>query len=275
MTDTFKNSYKVKEKETVSLSVYNVGFQKCEPRYQWGPGVRDHYLIHYIVSGKGIYAVKGQTYTLEAGDIFLVYPFQEMTYYADSEDPWEYYWVGFSGSDASAILCATDLSKEMPVIHSCTFGAAVKEYLYAIYEARGNSIANAAEMTGWLYLTLSLFIRGAVNKKLRSDSYITYVQKAVEYVASNYSYPISVEDMAGYAGVSRSHLYRAFLQHMDKSPKEYLSDFRIKQACQLLKHSNLSISAIANSVGFEDSLYFSKVFHKKKGMPPSEYAKNK
>ena len=56
MTDTFKNSYKVKEKETVSLSVYNVGFQKCEPRYQWGPGVRDHYLIHYIVSGKGIYA---------------------------------------------------------------------------------------------------------------------------------------------------------------------------------------------------------------------------
>ena len=53
MNQNYKNSYKVTEKELVSLSVYNVGFQKCDPLYQWGPGIRDHYLIHYIISGKG------------------------------------------------------------------------------------------------------------------------------------------------------------------------------------------------------------------------------
>ena len=52
MNQNYKNSYKVTEKELVSLSVYNVGFQKCDPLYQWGPGIRDHYLIHYIISGK-------------------------------------------------------------------------------------------------------------------------------------------------------------------------------------------------------------------------------
>ena len=71
MIKNYKNSYKVTEKELVSLSVYNVGFQKCDALYQWGPGIRDHYLIHYIISGKGYYKVKNNTFTLEAGDTFL------------------------------------------------------------------------------------------------------------------------------------------------------------------------------------------------------------
>ena len=83
MPDTFKNSYKTTEKSMVSLSVYNVGFQRCEPLYQWGPGIRDHYLIHHVVAGKGYYTVGGQTFTLSAGDTFLVYPLTEITYHAD------------------------------------------------------------------------------------------------------------------------------------------------------------------------------------------------
>ena len=63
MAKNYKNSYKVTEKELVSLSVYNVGFQKCDALYQWGPGIRDHYLIHYIISGSGCYKVHGQTFS--------------------------------------------------------------------------------------------------------------------------------------------------------------------------------------------------------------------
>ena len=50
MSENYKNSYKATDKELVSLSVYNVGCQRCDPGYQWGPGIRDHYLIHYIIS---------------------------------------------------------------------------------------------------------------------------------------------------------------------------------------------------------------------------------
>ena len=55
MYEKYKNSYKVTEKELVSLSVYNVGFQRCDSLYQWGPGIRDHYLIHYIIAGGGFF----------------------------------------------------------------------------------------------------------------------------------------------------------------------------------------------------------------------------
>ena len=95
MPHHYKNSYKVTEKELVSLSVYNVGFQKCDALYQWGPGIRDHYLIHYIISGKGTYRVAGQTYHLSGGDALLVYPNTEVVYCADEQDPWEYAWARF------------------------------------------------------------------------------------------------------------------------------------------------------------------------------------
>ena len=78
MNNKYKNSYIVKEKELVSLSVYNVGFQSCDSLYQWGPGIRDHYLIHYIISGKGRYTVNGEVHMLTPGDAFLVYPNTEV-----------------------------------------------------------------------------------------------------------------------------------------------------------------------------------------------------
>jgi AraC-like DNA-binding protein len=270
----YKNSYKVQQKELVSLSVYNVGFQKCDALYQWGPGIRDHYLIHYIISGKGTYRVNGHEYVLSAGDCFLVYPNTEVIYRADAENPWEYTWVGFAGSDAAMILRATDFSRECPVIQQLASGEEAKRQLLHIYDARGNGFEHAVEMTGRLYTTLAIFMHGA--KKTSSlNSANTYVQKSIEYISANYSYPITVEDIAAYVGLSRSHLFRSFETVLGVSPKEYLTDFRIRQACDLLEHSSLSITAIANSIGFDNSLYFSKTFHKRRGMSPKDYRNSK
>ena len=274
MNDQYKNSYKADAKDLVSLSVYNVGCQRCDSGYQWGPGIRDHYLIHYIISGQGSYTLNRKTHTLNAGDAFLVYPNTEVIYQADVNDPWEYAWVGFTGSDAAAILQATDFSREKPYIHAVPNGDEVKRQLLHIYDARGNSFEHAVEMTGRLYTTLALFLQSAKRKDTQLTA-AAYVQKSVEYINANYSYPITVEDIAGYVGLSRSHLFRSFELVMQKSPKEYLTEFRMKQACYLLEHSGLSITAIANSVGFDNGLYFSKTFRKNKGMSTKEYRSSK
>lgn len=274
MQKHYKNSYKATEKELVSLSVYNVGYQKCDPMYQWGPGIRDHYLIHYVLSGKGSLTVHRHTYELAKGDSFLIYPDTEAVYAADANDPWEYAWVGFNGSDAPIILKATDFRPEHPVISDTPYGDEIAHQLRHIYEVRGNELENVVEMTGRLYTTMASFLKGASHPPVQNN-YNTYVQKAIEYICAHYSYPITVEDIADYVGLSRSHLFRSFETVLGQSPKEYLSDFRIKQACYLLKHSDLSITAIANSVGFESSLYFSKAFKKAKGSPPRDFRQKK
>ncbi len=50
--------------------------------------MRDHYLIHLVVAGSGVYQVNGSSYTLQEGDLFLAKPNQLITYAADETDPW-------------------------------------------------------------------------------------------------------------------------------------------------------------------------------------------
>jgi AraC-like DNA-binding protein len=267
-----KNSYKARPQGLVSLSVYNVGCQSCTPAHQWGPGVRNHYLIHAVVRGKGIYRTETAEYTLGAGDVFLVYPNTTVTYTADPDDPWEYCWVGFNGSDAPHILESAGFRPDGPVLNDLPYAAELQDALMRIYQGRGNTLAHSVEMTGRLYVALSLFLRNPVPPAEEADSLADYTRQAMEYIHCRYSYPLLVEDIAAHIGISRSHLYRAFCAVTGKRPKTYLTEYRIQQACALLGSKDLSIAAIAQSVGYEDGLYFSKVFHKVKHMTPTEYA---
>lgn len=154
-------------------------------------------------------------------------------------------------------------------------GAEDPEGLDRIYRVKGNTYEAAVAMTGELYSLLAVFMHYSDKEGQEKDMPSLYVEKAESYIETNYSYPITVEDIAHYVGVSRSHLFRSFQTYMQRSPKEYLTEYRIKQACHLLKETELSVSAIAYSVGFENNLYFSKAFKKQKGVSPSEYRKSR
>ena len=94
MAELQKQSYKQSYTDNVELSIFNCGHEFCRPGHTWGPGVRDHYLIHLVVAGRGVYQVGGAAFSLQEGDLFLAKPNQLITYAADEADPWEYYWVG-------------------------------------------------------------------------------------------------------------------------------------------------------------------------------------
>ena len=275
MSDSYKYSYKVGEDLLNSLSVYNVGYQKCEPEYQWGPGIRDHYCIHHILSGSGVYSTGKVSVRLREGDTFILFPGVELQYQADRDEPWEYCWAGFMGADATSIIRNTDFGKETPYIRKGRVPAdEIRSGMEQIYMLKGNTYESAVAMTGKLYSLLALFMHYAERPEPEKDSHVMYVEKAVSYIETNYSYPVTVEDIASYVGISRSHLFRSFQNDMNKSPKDFLTGYRIKQACHLLRETDLSVSAIAYSVGFENNLYFSKAFRKQKGVSPSEYRRS-
>ena len=98
-----------------------------------------------------------------------------------------------------------------------------------------------------------------------------YVLNAIKYIQFNYSHDISIDDVAKSVGVSRSHLYRVFMLNVGKSPIDYLTEYRVNEACKLLRSGTLSIAEVAASVGFLDQFYFSRVFKRAKGVPPSKY----
>ena len=159
MAETYKHSYKSGEILMTSLSVYNTGYQRCEAGYQWGPGVRDHYCIHHILSGIGYYTVGEKTWKLEAGDTFILYPGVEVKYYADQQEPWEYAWAGFMGTDAASIIRNTGFLKERPFLKRGNVpDEQIRNGLEQIYNAKGNGYEEAVAMTGALYSLLSVFM---------------------------------------------------------------------------------------------------------------------
>ena len=255
-----KQSYKQNYTDNVELSIFNCGHEYCQPGHTWGPGVRDHYLIHLVVAGKGVYQVNDASYTLQEGDLFLAKPNQLITYTADADDPWEYYWVGFNGACANKLVQQTPFSDLHPV-HRCKDPQTVREALYNIYLSRGPEPQNEALMTGYLYIFMAHLMKEARDAMPNvGSSSSQYVLAAIKYIQFNYSHDISVDDIAKAVGVSRSHLYRVFMSNVGQSPIDYLTNYRISEACSLLKSSNLSIAEIAVSVGFFDQCYFSRVF---------------
>lgn len=184
-----------------SLSVYNTGYQRCEAGYQWGPGVRDHYCIHHILSGTGYYTVGEKTWKLEAGDTFILYPGVEVKYYADQQEPWEYAWAGFMGTDAASIIRNTGFLKERPFLKRGNVpDEQIRNGLEQIYNAKGNGYEEAVAMTGALYSLLSVFMHYHEGEDQERDAKLLYVEKAENYIETNYSYPVTVEDIADYVG---------------------------------------------------------------------------
>jgi AraC-like DNA-binding protein/quercetin dioxygenase-like cupin family protein len=272
MSNNSKISFVSSGKESLSIRVNNVGREQCTSLHKWGPGIRNFYLLHYVVSGKGAYTAGNRRYEIAAGSTFMIYPYTEISYCADKEEPWEYYWVGFHGNDTRIILGKTDFSEENPVIHTNMDGS-FEKLLMEIYDAKGNTDSDKIKMAGHLLLALGFFAEHASVKE-RHDTVTLYTQKAAEYIEYNYAEELTVQGIADYIGISRSQLYRVFKKHYHKSPEEYVLEFRIEQACHLLKNSELSVGAVGYSVGFNDNLYFSKAFKKIKGISPTTYIKN-
>lgn len=271
--DNFKHSFKDTLKENAGLAVYNTGYEKCAEGYQWGPGVRDHYLLHYVSSGKGTYVCGGEEYILQEGDMFLIFPSTVVQYRAADHDPWEYCWVGFNGADAHRIVRMAGFHPNEPVMHARDKHA-TKEALLRIYNSRGNTPAADVEMAGYLQLFLASLIRARGDMPTVGGNQ-GYLAQALRYIQRNYASTIGVSDIADFVGISRSQLYRAFETEFGQSPHEYLQKYRISEACTLLRSGRLTVAEVAGSVGFNDPLYFSRVFRRMKNCTPTAYQHKK
>ncbi|NLL76168.1 MAG: AraC family transcriptional regulator [Clostridiales bacterium] len=256
-----------------SLYVNCCGCSKTEPLHSFGPALKPHYLIHYILSGKGKLSIGENVYPLEAGYGFLITPDELAFYQADKDNPWTYVWVGFNGLNAEEYVKSIGLSVAHPV-----FKSERSDELYRIVrdmmEHNTFGIANDLRRNGQLGIFLSIIAEGVpVTEKNESDRANTYVRKAVEFIQGNYCNPIKVTDVADYVCINRSYLYTLFQNSLGMSPQQFLMTFRITKATELLQLTTLSVESVALSCGYQDPIVFTKAFKQMKNTSPSVYRK--
>ena len=259
--------------QTGSLYLNCCGLSRTESMHSFGPALKPHYMIHYILSGKGKFSIGGEVYLLEAGYGFLIMPDELVFYQADEKEPWTYVWVGFSGTQAGEYIENIGLSVRQPV-----FKSDASEELYRIVkdmmEHNTFGLSNDLRRNGQLSIFLSIIAeRTRPEEKSETDRANTYVRKAVSFIRSNYCNPIKVTDVADYVCINRSYLYTLFKNSTGMSPQQFLTTFRITKAAELLAVTELPIESIALSCGYHDPLVFTKAFKQMKKMSPTGYRK--
>lgn len=260
--------------QNVDATVYTCGYESCEPGHSYGPVVRSGYLIHYVESGTGIYKVGDQVYRLKAGDAFLIVPGTLIYYEADKKDPWVYTWIGFEGVKVKEYLSRTTLLDE-PVFR---YGDDERfrlchERMYSANQLNENKdLLMNSILYEYLFLLAGKFPKLDVSIQERKESYI---QEALKYLETSYDTEISVGGIADHLNIDRSYLHRLFKAKMGISLQKYLTNFRMKKACSMLVNTDYTIATIARSVGYQDSLYFSRLFRQQKKSSPSEYRKTR
>lgn len=263
----------------LDATLYQHGCEQCLPAHCYGPAVRSHYLFHFIFSGKGIFSTLDKdgtthTYHLKENEGFLICPGQNTSYIADMQDPWKYAWIEFDGLKVKEWLNNAGLTCDCPIYRNNKKDLLkpMKEELEAIICHKNRS---SIYQIGHLYLFMDLLINSSFHHKKMTTGKLKdfYIREAITFIEQNYQDSITVEDIANFCNLNRSYLGKMFKEELKQTPQQFLIFYRMNQATELLRSTEMSISEIGKAVGYPNQLHFSRAFKNVYGVAPSEWRK--
>lgn len=242
------------------------GYENCVSSHSFGPCARSHWLLHFVVSGKGIFTTERGNYRLREGDMFIIRPY-EITYYeADAAEPWSYIWIGFT-SDIPLPAAVTNAD----VLHA--------PYLKGIFENASMTDAFSSVspiesgyeyyLCGAIWQIYGLLSRSSAPKNLQAEN---YVRTAISTIEAEYSTSLGVKELADRLHLNRSYFSEIFKQVTGISPSKYLTDYRMRKANELLTTHDCNVTVTALSVGYPDVFSFSRAFKHHFGYSPTQAA---
>lgn len=206
----------------------------------------------------------------------MIFPKQINTYVADAKLPWEYVWIEFDGLRAKEVIEIAGLNPDSPIYHAHSKDLRENMMQEMLYIANHGS-ASPFHLIGHLYLFIDYLYRSSASMKLSSGGKLKdfYIKEALNYIEQNFQNDISVEGIAAFCGLNRSYFGRIFKDTLGKSPQEFLMNYRMVKAAELLKLTQLSVGDVGNAVGYPNQLHFSRAFKQIYGVSPREWRKER
>ncbi len=226
------------------------GMEKNYPSHAFGPNIREYYLIHFVLEGKGVFINPKQEYTLEKGDAFLIRPGEVCTYKADNDEPWTYIWIGFNGNMSNRFDNVSDVFKYDEII--------TEEFKIA-YEENNLVEEQLASILFKLY-------RSLFKNKISSNP----INQAIGYINVYYANNLKIEDLADMLHLNRKYLSRAFKKKTGYTIQQYMLKKRMNEGKKLLD-MGYNVKETAILLGYSDSFAFSKAFKKACSVSPKDY----
>lgn len=210
-------------------------------------------LIHHVVSGQGVVQIKGKTYPIKAGQIFILNTVDNVQYSSDVNDPLFYRWVGFTGElsyQFESLSPVLDVDEDpFPSLKYLQDPTKPLDYLLA----------------GDLFHLYCKFLQP---KNTKQD----HIREIINHIQKHYMDELSVEAFAKQYGLDRRYLSRQFKKRTGFTIRGYITEIRIDAAYHFLMQG-YSGKEVATLCGFSDTSNFYKAFKERQDMNPSDWRK--
>lgn len=262
--------YNLEDAKPANITLTQCGVTENRPLHASGMRIYHEYSMHFILEGRGVLHCDGKAFPLGKGEGFLILPGVPNEYIGDEKEPWKYIYISFTGPGAGELIADAGLGRS-----SYTFAwpqdADTIRDIYAMHAAGKIRAARGYGALGYMLAVMSRLVAQENAGAASPWSPRLYVEKAKRFIADNYAYDVTVENVAAWVGIDRTYLYRLFLKHENCSPSRYIWNMRLSMAVQKLAESAVTISEAALSSGYGDVSHFYKAFEAHYGCSPRQY----
>ena len=254
-----------------SCGTYRLKTRPKLPTY-WQKGRRD-YQILYVANGKTHFCFDGKEEIVSAGHMVLYKPEEIQKYVYYLEDNPEVFWIHFTGSDVKNILAYHGISLDEHVFY-CGVLPDYKALFRKIIQELQLCRYGYEDYIASLFNDILLLVdRQQHEQKKATGDVQEQIERAAAYFNENYNTKISIDDYAESLHISTNWFIHNFKQYAGMSPAQYILSLRMVNAQSLLERTTYNIKEISEIVGYENPLYFSRVFKKEIGKSPAQYRK--
>lgn len=249
-------------------------------RYEtdWNSCPHVHYFseLFYVVDGEGTFCVEDENFSIRRNDLVVVNPNIVHTEYSSQKHPLEYIVLGvehlcFEKKDSSQYL----------VFHSPEKEEEKKDidfYFRTIHREMSREQEKYAQVCGYLLGALIILLMRRTGEKaefLPTEHASRECSRVRRFIDYNYKNEITLDTLAGIAGLNRYYFSHVFTKYYGQSPMNYLNRRRITASQELLASTDMTIAAIASQCGFSSQSYYAQSFKKTCGQSPAQYRKSR
>ena len=254
-----------------SCGTYRLKTRPKLPTY-WQKGRRD-YQILYVANGKTHFWFDGKEEIVNAGHMVLYKPEEIQKYVYYLEDNPEVFWIHFTGSDVKNILAYHGISLDEHVFY-CGVLPDYKALFRKIIQELQLCRYGYEDYIASLFNDILLLVNRQQHEQKKTTGNVQeQIERAAAYFNENYNTKISIDDYAESLHISTNWFIHNFKQYAGMSPAQYILSLRMVNAQSLLERTTYNIKEISEIVGYENPLYFSRVFKKEIGKSPAQYRK--
>lgn len=249
------------------------GRMTAKPGYYAGPKRINSFSMHFVRKGRVIFEYGRERVVLSQGDIFCLFPMQTYVYREyDGLDKLEMCWLNMDGPGMEQMLKRSGFTPFLPYVKNrwtLSLQKTIDSILERMQQDRPITTALRLENQSLLYQLFSQLFDGSEENSETEP--VDWMKRCVEYIEMHAAEGISVQQVAEWAGVSRTYFSTVFSSQTGMTPMMYITKIRMDKAMRMLVDTECSITEIAYTLGYPTLYSFTRAFKNRFSLSPTEY----